>query len=400
MSDVDALLTLSRAYLPLPDPDGGVVFAADLAGHAQVYRQDGPDRFPVRLAAGRYRTLPLALTPLGLLARQDHDGDECWQLGFVEGATFRQVTRDIRAIHRDVHMEAPGRTAILVTNPGGQADWVVARLDLATGETTRLLDRGGYWTCLGLLDGGEVVVAEHAGSLRNRAYLLGADGNLRPLLPQARAVTGVCGGERCLVSADLGTGFVGLHEVDPVRPAEVVRTVFDEPHDVEATVPDPVAKRVALVVNAGAYDRLATLDVASGALEGVATPWPGVVYGDNVSRADRQVAWRPEGTLLVAWESATHPAELWEVPARVAEGSAPRRWTHASGALPSGLVEPEEVVATGFDGLRVPALRFTSHAPRPAGLARTTVVYIHGGPEGRDARQLPPPAPDVGRRRL
>lgn len=383
MSDVDALLTLSRAYLPLPDPDGGVVFAADLAGHAQVYRQDGPDRFPVRLAAGRYRTLPLALTPLGLLARQDHDGDECWQLGFVEGATFRQVTRDIRAIHRDVHMEAPGRTAILVTNPGGQADWVVARLDLATGETTRLLDRGGYWTCLGLLDGGEVVVAEHAGSLRNRAYLLGADGNLRPLLPQARAVTGVCGGERCLVSADLGTGFVGLHEVDPVRPAEVVRTVFDEPHDVEATVPDPAGKRVALVVNAGAYDRLATLDVASGALEGVATPWPGVVYGDNVSRADRQVAWRPEGTLLVAWESATHPAELWEVPARVAEGSAPRRWTHASGALPSGLVEPEEVVATGFDGLRVPALRFTSHAPRPAGLARTTVVYIHGGPEGQ-----------------
>jgi dienelactone hydrolase len=383
VSDVDALLTLSRAYLPLPDPDGGVVFAADLAGHGQIYRQDGPDRFPQRLAAGRFRTLPLAHTPLGLLARQDHDGDECWQLGFVEGATFRRVTRDVHAIHRDVYMEPSGHTAIVVTNPGGQADWVVARLDLTTGELTRLLDRGGYWTCLGLLAGGEVVVAEHAGSLRNRAYLLGKDGELRPLLPQARAVNGVCAADHCLVSADLGTGFIGLHEVDPMRPGEVVRTVFDEPHDVEAAIPDPSGKRVALVVNAGAYDRLATMEVAGGSLEDVATPWPGVVYGDNVSRPERQVAWLPEGYLLVAWESATHPAELWELPAGSVKGGVPRRWTHASGALPSGLVEPDEVAASGFGGLRVPALLFVSKAPRPAGLPRTTVVYIHGVSEGQ-----------------
>ncbi len=383
VADVDALLTLSRAYLPLPDTGGSLIFAADLAGHAQIYRQDGPDRFPERLAAGRYRTLPLAPTALGLLARQDQDGDECWQLGFVEGATFRLLTRDVRAIHRDVHVEASGRTAVLVTNPGGQSDWVVGRLDLTTGELTRLLDRGGYWSCLGVLAGGEVVVAEHAGSLRNRAYLLGEGGALCPLLPQARVVTGVCPGRPGLISADLGSGFVGLHEVDPTRPGEVLRTLFDEPHDVEAAVLDPSGERVALVINAGACDRLATIEVASGRLEDVATPWPGVVYGDNVSRADRQVAWLPNGDLLAAWESATHPAEVWELPCPGVEGAVPRRWTRASGALPSGLVEPEEMAATGFDGLRVPALRFRSRAPRPDGLPRTTIVFIHGGPEGQ-----------------
>ncbi|MBO0745991.1 MAG: S9 family peptidase, partial [Candidatus Dormibacteraeota bacterium] len=129
--------------------------------------------------------------------------------------------------------------------------------------------------------------------------------------------------------------------------------------------------------------RLATLEVSGGALEQVATPWPGVVYGDNVSRAEHQVAWLPGGSLLVAWESATHPAELWELPAGSTEGAAPRLWTRASGALPSGLVEPEELGMTGFGGLRVPALLFASQVPRPRGLPRTTVVYIHGGPEGQ-----------------
>ncbi len=384
MSDVDALLTLSRAYLPLPDADGGIVFAADLAGHGQVYRQAGPDRFPERLAGGRYRTLPVAHTPLGLLSRQDHDGDERWQLGFVDGARFRQVTRDARAIHRDVNVEASGRTAIVVTNPDGQSDWVVARVDLGTGDVTRLLDRGGYWSCLGLLAAGEIVVAEHAGSLRNRAYLLGADADLRPLLPHARAViSAVPTGERCLVTADLGSGFIGLHEVDPAHPTEVVRTLFDEPHDVEAVVPGPSGRRVALVANGGAYDRLGTLDMATGALEEVATPWPGVVYGDNVNHAEHQVAWLPGGNLLVAWESATHPAELWELPIGPAAGDGPRVWTRASGALPEGLVEPEELTMAGFEDLRVPALLYTSQVPRPAGLPRTTVVYIHGGPEGQ-----------------
>lgn len=390
VSDVDALLTLSRAYLPLPDPAGGIVFAADLAGHGQVYRQTGSDRFPERLGAGRYRTLPLAHTPLGLLCRQDHDGDECWQLGFVDGARFRQVTRDVRAIHRDVQVEASGQTAIVVTNPDGQADWVVARVDLTTGDTTRLLDRGGYWSCLGLLPGGGVVVAEHAGSLRNRAYLLGEDGELQPLLPQARAVTSISAGEQALVTADLGTGFIGLHEVDPARPTEVVRTLFDEPHDVEAVVPDPSRRRAALVVNAGAYDRLLTLQLSTGAAEEVTTPWPGVVYGDNVNRAEQQIGWLRGGNLIAAWESSSHPSELWELPSRPEDGGAPRVWTRAAGALPDGLVEAEELTLAGFEGLDVPALRYTSRVERPAGVPRTTVVYIHGGPEGQSRGNFVP----------
>lgn len=391
MSDVDALLSLSRSYLPLPDPNGGgIVFAADLPGHAQVYRQAGPDRFPERLAASRFRTVPLEHTPLGLLGRQDHDGDERWQVGFIEEARFRQVTRDGAAIHRDVHVEASGRTAIVVTNPGGQADWVVARLDLATGDLTRLLDRGGHWSCLGLLADGQVVVGRHSGSLRNRASVLQADGELRPLLPQARRVDAVLGGERTLVTADLGTGFVGLHEIDPARPAEVVRTLYDEPHDVGAVIPDPQGRRVLLVVNAGAYDRLLTLDPESGASEEVATPWPGVVYGDNVSQADQQVAWLPDGSLLAAWESATHPAELWELPTASGSGAAPRVWTRAAGALPAGLVEPEQVTIEGHEGLRVPALRYRSRAPRPDGLPPTTVVFIHGGPEGQTRGNFSP----------
>ncbi|MGH7911141.1 MAG: alpha/beta hydrolase family protein, partial [Candidatus Dormibacteraceae bacterium] len=161
------------------------------------------------------------------------------------------------------------------------------------------------------------------------------------------------------------------------------RTLYRELHDLEAAVPDPAGARLALVLNAGAYDRLATLELETGELRDVATPWPGVVYGDNVNTTADQLAWLEGGSLLVAWESPTHPAELWELPAG-------RQWTRAGGPLPAGLVEPQEVTIPGFGGLPVPALSFTSRSPRPAGLPRTTVVYIHGGPEGQTRANLIP----------
>src|SRR6266581_4781462 len=93
------LLTLARAYRPVPGPEG-LAFASDLAGFPQVYRVDGPDRWPVRLVASGDRTLPAAETPLGLLVRQDFGGNETWQVGLVEPAGgLRRLTRDARAIH-------------------------------------------------------------------------------------------------------------------------------------------------------------------------------------------------------------------------------------------------------------------------------------------------------------
>src|SRR2546423_5973516 len=122
------LLSVARAYRPTPIASGqGLWFASDMAGFSQVYRLDGADRFPVRLAPSQDRVLPVAETPLGLLVRLDHGGNETWQLGLIDAGRghLRTITRDPRAIHRDITLAPDGRRAGLAFNPDGQADWVL-----------------------------------------------------------------------------------------------------------------------------------------------------------------------------------------------------------------------------------------------------------------------------------
>src|SRR2546429_1592647 len=183
------LLSIARAYRPTPTASGrGIWFASDMAGFGQVYRLDGPDRFPVRLAPSQDRVLPVAETPSGLLVRLDRGGDETWQLGLLDAATgrLRIVTTDARAIHRDVTLAPGGRRAGLAFNPGGQADWVLGEIDLETGEIERRVDRGGMWSWLATSpDGRTAAVVEDVPtrSLHNTAHLLDLSSDRTQLRP-------------------------------------------------------------------------------------------------------------------------------------------------------------------------------------------------------------------------
>ena len=377
------LLSVARAYRPTPISSGGLWFASDMAGFGQVYRVGGADRFPVRLAPSQDRVLPVGETPLGLLVRLDQGGNETWQLGLIGDASadthaagvLRTITRDAKAIHRDVRLHPDRRRAGLAYNPGGQADWVLGVIDLATGEIERRVDRGGFWNWLAWSPDGELaLVAEevHTRSLHNRAFLLGPDGDLRPVLPDSLHVTGAAwAGGRLLVLSDVGREYIGLVEVDPADPATVARRLVDEDHDVLAAVPDPAGRRVAVVVNEGAHDAIRVIDLATGADDpGWRRPLPpGVVYVDNASTPADHLRWSHDGaSLFVAWESPTAPAEIHELPAGV-------RWTRASGDPLPGLVSPVQTAFRSFDGLEVPALHY-----RVDGTPRPTVVYFHGGP--------------------
>jgi dipeptidyl aminopeptidase/acylaminoacyl peptidase len=379
----DQLLSLARAHRPTPAADGSLTFASDLAGLVQTHRLAGPDRFPVRLAPSQERTLPLAGTPLGLLVRTDRGGNETWQLGLIDGeGLLRTVTRDARAIHRSVHLAPDRRRAGIAFNPGGRADWAVGVIDLESGEIETWVDRGGYWDWLAWSeDGSMAVVAEASHTLRNRAYLLDADSReLRPLLPTAELVAGVSwAGGRLFCVSDLDRDFPCLVEVDPSRPDHVLRRLVDEEHEVVGAVPDPTGRRIAVIVNDGIYDSLRILDLDTGDERWHGSLPPGLVFHDNTSAAADHVAWSADGgRLFVAWESATSPAEILELPAGT-------RWTRAAGDPPRGLVEPVEVRYRSFDGLEIPALHY-----RVDGRPRPTVVMFHGGPESQSRGRFQP----------
>jgi dipeptidyl aminopeptidase/acylaminoacyl peptidase len=388
----EQLLSVARAYRPTPTSSGRLVFASDMPGFSQVYRADGADRFPVRLAPGQDRVLPLGETPLGLLVCLDQGGNETWQLGLLDsgaGGGLRHVTGDRKAIHRSVCLAPDGCRAGLALNPGGRSDWVLGVIDLRTGEIERLVDRGGSWEWLAWSPDGSVAAVVQDVPTRahhNQAYLLRPGGELQPVLSDALFVADVTwAGDRILALTDLDREYVGLVEVDPLNPdgpAAVRRRLVDEEHDVLEAVPDPAGRRVAVVVNEGAHDSIRVLDLESG---GEVTPsWQaalpaGMVYVDSSSRTGDHVRWSRDGaSLFVAWESPTSPAEIYELPAGT-------RWTRASGDPLPGLVAPQQVSYRSFDGLQVPALHF-----RVDGTPRPTVVVFHGGPASQARANFQP----------
>jgi len=378
----EQLLTVARAYRPTPSGGGSLYFASDMAGLSQTYRLDAADHFPVRLAPSQDRTLPVAETPLGLLVRQDQGGNETWQLALVgPDGILKPVTRDRKAIHRDVKLGPDRRRAGISYNPGGQDDWVLAVIDLETGDIEHWVDRGGNWSWLAWSpDGSTAVAAKATHTYRKSAYIIAPGVEPRPLLGGALLVADVAWtSERMLALTDLNREYIGLVELDPDHPDSVRRRLVDEEHDVLAVVPDPTGRLAAVIVNEGARDALRVLDLETGAQAWRATLPPGMVYVDNASDTSDHVAWSSDGSrLFVAWESSTAPAEIYELPSGT-------RWTRAAGDSLPGLVSPDEVSYTSFDGLAIQCLRY-----RPDPAPKPTVVLFHGGPESQSRANFNP----------
>ncbi len=376
---IEKLLSVSRATRPLPDSDGNLWFSSNVRGHAQVFRQTKPATEPELLFASANRMVPHAHTPLGLLVRTDSGGNEIWQLGLLSNGDYRALTSDVKAIHQSVVMHPDQRRVGLGWNPNGQANVVLGELELTTGSLTKWAEPGGFWEwTVWSRDGTRGVVVNVMGT-PTEAHILARDGTLTRLLPAALRVRPIEWlAEGILVLTDLDRDFLGLAVVDPDRPTQIARRLFDETHDIDGVAVDPSGTKAALVVNEGIYDGIRIIDLTTGrTLERVSLP-PGVVVADHSGDADYHVAWKRDGSgLFVSWEQPTHPAEIYEWP-QVG------RWTSTSEPL-SGLVEPFETEFVSFDGARIPALGYRiDDQPRP------TVVDFHGGPEGQSrARYVP-----------
>jgi len=374
----DLYLTVSRAYLPIPRPEGGLYFASDLAGHSQVYSVDRPGAWPVRAAASSDRTLPVAVTRHGLLVRHDRGGNETWQLSLMnaDGQTLRRLTTDDRAIHLTPSVSPDGSRVGLAYNPGGQVDFALAALDLESGRLTDWLRPEGMWRWSSWRpDGAAAAVLHVLSPTRVEGYLLGPDGMLTRVLLGARRVDDIKWVDpgRLLVLSDLDSEFMRLLEVDAGDPARPGRVIFDAGEaDVYGCVLDPATQRAVLAINRGPYDELAVIDVQTGELQARLELPDGIAFVDNVNDVDNQLAWSPDGSrLYVSWETPTVPGEIYELPGAV-------RWTFAGGAGLPEARKPAPTTYRSFDGLPIPALHYrVDGAPRP------TVVHFHGGPEGQ-----------------
>lgn len=372
---IEKLLSVVRATRPLPDTDGALYYACNVTGRAQVFREGE------RQHESDNRMIPHAHTPQGLLVRADNGGNEIWQLGMLKGGAYRPLTTDQKAIHRSAILHPDKRRVGLSWNPGGQADLVLGELDLDSGELTPWTTPGGFWEWSAWSPDGERSAVVKVMGTPTEAYVLERGEAMTRLLARALRVHPVEWLEEgLLVLTDLDRDFMGLAVVDPKRPDEVTRRLFDEEHDATGAVLDPSGTKVAIVVNEGIYDGIRIVDLRTGAtIDRVSLP-PGVVIDDHTGGPDYHVAWKPDGSrLFVSWEQPTRPAEIFEWP-----GGARRT---LSSDPPSGLVDPVETSYRSFDGLEIPGLMYrVDDDPRPA------VVQFHGGPEGQSRGNFYPQA--------
>jgi dipeptidyl aminopeptidase/acylaminoacyl peptidase len=377
---IERLLSVARATRPLPAPDGGLYFASNRDGHAQVYRQSAPGGEPELVFASETRMAPHAHTPLGLLVREDRGGNEIWQLGLISDGHYRRLTTDEKAIYQSVTLHPDQVRVGLGWNPDGQADIVLGELDLASGEIRRWTQPGGFWLWGAWSpDGNRAVVSKSMGT-PTASHILERDGKMTRLLPNALRVHPVEWlRDGVLVMTDLERDFLGLALVDPEQPEVVSQWLVGEDHDVEGAVVDRDGTRVAVVINEGIHDSVRVVGLGGRELDRAVLP-AGVVMADHTGDAGYHVAWSEDGKrLFVSWELATRPAEVYEWPGAT-------RWTF-TGDLPSGLIEPDETSYESFDGLTVPSIFYkVDKAPRPA------VVIFHGGPEGQSRGGYQPAA--------
>jgi dipeptidyl aminopeptidase/acylaminoacyl peptidase len=375
-----------QAMLDVRAPGAGVLsddgrrlyFGWRVTGTLQIWRLDGPDRFPVQLTGGEDATSLFAITRDGktLVVQRDRKGEENPGLYLMpaEGGPLREIQ------HRDgvqttaQHLSRDGRSLYFRANDRTPDAYALYRYDLAAGTREPILEEPGLWSIHDDRDG-RLLVSKATGALTSEWFELDlATRKLAPLLGQGEAEAydvafGVQPGELLVRTDKLGQ-FQRLYrwkagQLTPVTP--------ELAWDVSGFSLDEARTRILYQVNEAGWTRLFALDARTG--QPIALP--------RLPRADHVNA------------GATTRDGRYTV-LSVDPGDAPRAsWAHdwKAGTLVRWLVPSAPEVDTrtfaratlesypARDGTPIPAFvrRPASCQPAPC----PVLVEFHGGPESQ-----------------
>ena len=143
MADLQQLLRVRSAYAGRFDAQGYLVFVADLAGVPQVWGV-GETGWPELLVAPPDRAQTVHPRPASRPARRRcrHRRQRALAALYVDapGAAWRALSHDPDVIHSAGAFTADGTTFSFAANSRTQRWFDVYVLDLATGETRRVLE--------------------------------------------------------------------------------------------------------------------------------------------------------------------------------------------------------------------------------------------------------------------
>jgi len=394
---IQALLDVRAPIGARIAPDGKSLYVTwTVTGTPQIWRVDGPQRFPVQLTGGEDVSRLSEVTPDGkwLVVMRDRKGEENpglyllapggGPLKVIQHAPkvqtfFQAVSEDSQYVYYRANDRKPDSYAIY-------------RYAIATGQKELVFGDDGLWTLDDVrAEKGtrKLLLSRATGALTSEVWELDeASKQLRPLFGQGEKeqyqalYSGVPG--ELVVSTPKFGDFRRIYRVKPpgkaLAAADAVPVSPDVPYDVDRLTVDPSRKTFYFTTNEGGYTRPHAIDARTFAEKKLpaVTTTPGAVE-DHVTFG----AASHDGRLvLVSAGGARHPTASFVYDTQTQKLTS---WVAASTPEidTSRFAVPTLERFVARDGTAIPMF-----VRRPAACVQPkepcpVVVHFHGGPEGQ-----------------
>jgi protease II len=414
--DVATMLTIPVFRAMDVDSDGRVLAGTDESGSMQMI-EIAPDGDITALTAlpgacgGRY--LPGSRA---VLVSHDDGGNERAQISRLSldarSATdepaglddLEPLVHDPRFIH-DVADVTADRLCYL-TNRRNSIDFDVIIRDLTSGDETVAYDGGGAVRHAAMSPNGRSVAVMLSSAPANSDQVLLID-LTKPAGPdRASAITGADehaqygemhftpAGDALLVTTDRERDLTGLARYELASRAWSW-LVTDEAHDVTGWLA-PDSSTLIVVTNVDGESRVTLHDPSGAHRQDIALPTIGCVEGHPLPAPH----WSSDGrTVALSFSGVTVPGDVLRLD--VASGEVTALTDSAAPIAGFGLAEPQSIRIPTPDGEQIPCFvyraaggavndRQVGSVNGATGLAGSSVLSIHGGPEGQSKRIFSP----------
>ena len=355
-----------------------LVFTWRVTGNSQVWRMDGPMRYPIQLTGGEDNTFVAAIAPddKWIVVDRDVGGQENPGLYWmdIEGGPLVEIQRKEKVQTGLAFISDDSHWIYFTANDIDPASYAIYRYEKATRKRELLFSEPGIWHVADYR-GDELLLAKALGSDQVEYYSYDLVGRkLAPLLGQGEKVRYSASFGRkpgtLIVQHDKRGDFYRLYEWQAGRETPLSPQVS---HEIDGFSIDDARTRIAYTMNEDGYTRLHVLD-ANTYKE---LPLPALPDADNVFAAGMS---RDGRFLGIGIDGATLPPTVafydWTTRQLV-------RWRAASTPEIDTNTFAKASLETypARDGTKIPMFvwrpKTCADAPCPV------VVEFHGGPEGQ-----------------
>lgn len=354
------------------------IFTTRLTGTDQVWRQDGPMKFPVQLTGGEDRTSVVAIAPddsFTVVSRDIGGGENAGlYLLSVDGGPLKVVQHTPKVQAALQYITDDSKAVYFKANDKDPASFVIYRYDLATDSRAAVFDDKGLWQIADHRGDATWLLVKEIGSTQQEIYEYDLKARkLTPILGQGETeqydvAYGARPGQILVRTNKLGD----FQRVYSLEAGKLTPISPDLKRDVDELKIDAARARIYYRINEDGYWKLAVLDART--LRPLALPK--LPAADNVSLAAvsrngrfAEIAFDASTVVpqTVTYDWQTGKLTTWRVP------STPE-------IDPTAFAKATLEYYPARDGTKIPM--FVRRPARCDGPC-PVVVEFHGGPEGQ-----------------